>query len=59
LTELNVKTAFSKAALTAGTNAHTTYGKKNNSKPKQPAIAAFHILIILTQLTAQLIRDKN
>jgi len=35
LTESNVKTASSREAATAGANAHTTYGKKNYSKPKR------------------------
>jgi len=34
LTGLSVKTAFSREAATAGTSAHTTYGRENHSKPK-------------------------
>jgi hypothetical protein len=52
LTGANAKTAYTKEAPTAGANAHTTYGRKNYSKPKQASR-------LLTSLTAQLTYDKN
>jgi hypothetical protein len=34
LTELNAETAFTREAATAGTNAPTTFGRENPSKPR-------------------------